>query len=89
MKKKLQNLSLQTHVKIHTFTLILGAIVAAIGCKISEFGNVHPVVTIGFLIIVLSFVWRILFIKCPHCGSGMYGVRSIGRYCPDCGKKLF
>ena len=89
MKEKLRSLELKTHVKIHTFTLIIGAVVAVIGAKISSFGSLHPVAWIGLLIIAASTLWRILFIKCPRCGSGLYGVHGLPKHCPDCGEKLF
>ncbi|MBQ7001010.1 MAG: hypothetical protein IJN67_08215 [Oscillospiraceae bacterium] len=88
MKKELQDLHLETHVKIHTLLLLGGLIVTGIGGKISEFGRLHVVAWIGILLIVLSMLWRFLFIKCPHCGSKLYSVRELPEYCPDCGEKL-
>ena len=88
MKKKLQNLYLKTHAKIHTFLLLAGLIVAGIGAKISEFGSLHPVAWVGILMVAAGMLWRFLFIKCPHCGSKLYNVRSLPEYCPDCGGKL-
>lgn len=88
MKQKLQDLHLETHVKIHTLLLLGGLIVTGIGGKISEFGRLHVVAWIGILLIALSMLWRFLFIKCPHCGSKLYSVRELPEYCPDCGEKL-
>lgn len=89
MKKKLSGLYLETHVKIHTILLVIGLVIAGIGAKISEFGSLHPVAWVGLGMTALGLLWRFLFIKCPHCGSGLYGVRSLPQYCPDCGEKLF
>ena len=88
MKKKLQRLSLQTHVKIYSYLEVIGAIIFVIGCRMSEIGNIHSVAKIGFLIIILGVSWCIFFVRCPHCGSGLYLIRQIPNYCPDCGKKL-
>jgi len=88
MKQKLQDLHLETHVKIHTLLLLGGLIVTGIGGKISEFGRLHVAAWIGILLIALSMLWRFLFIKCPHCGSKLYSVRELPEYCPDCGEKL-
>lgn len=88
MREKLENLYLETHVKIHTVLLLGGLIVTSIGAKISEFGSLHPVAWIGIVLIALAMLWRFLFIKCPHCGSKLYSVRELPEYCPDCGEKL-
>lgn len=88
MKKKLQELYLETHAKIHTALLLGGLVVTAIGGKISEQGSLHPVAWIGIGLVAVSILWRILFIKCPHCGSGLYSARSLPEYCPDCGETL-
>jgi uncharacterized OB-fold protein len=42
----------------------------------------------GVAVFLSSFVYRIITIKCPHCGSGLYGCRVLPKYCPDCGKEL-
>ena len=89
MKKKLQAMYMSTHVNIHTFALVVGLVVTAIGGKISEFGSLHPVAWIGIGIIALSMLWRFVFIKCPNCGSRLYSVQSLPQHCPDCGEKLF
>ena len=88
MKKKLQDLHLETHVKIHTILLLGGLIVTGIGGKISEFGRLHILAWIGIALIAAAMLWRFLFIKCPHCGSKLYSVRELPEYCPDCGEKL-
>lgn len=88
MKKKLQELYLETHAKIHTILLFGGLIVTGIGAKISEFGSLHFLAWIGIALIAVSMLWRFLFIKCPHCGSGLYSAQSLPKYCPDCGEKL-
>lgn len=88
MKKKLQELYLETHAKIHTYLLLGGLVVTGIGTKISEQGSLHLLAWIGIVLVALSILWRILFIKCPHCGSGLYGSRAFPEYCPDCGEKL-
>ena len=88
IKKKLQSLALQTHVKIYSFIIVFGMLTLYVGCRLSETGNLHPIVWIGFLITMLGVSWCISFVKCPYCGSGLYYIRQIPNYCPDCGKKL-
>ena len=88
MKERLNSLYLSTHAKIHTILLVSGLVITAIGAKIREFGSLHPVAWIGLGVITLSMLWRFAFIKCPHCGSGLYGVSRLPQHCPDCGEKL-
>ena len=88
MKKELQSLDLKTHVKIHTLTLLLGWVLLVAGGMLGEFGNVHPLLWIGLLVIAVSVVWRLVFIKCPHCGNRLLGARSFPKHCPNCGEKL-
>ena len=57
MKEKLGKLELKTHVKIYSFIEIVGIIVFLIGAWRSEFGNVHPLVWIGILIVALGIFW--------------------------------
>ena len=88
MKEKLQMLELKTHVKVYSLLEIVGIIVFLIGTWQSEFGNVDSFVWIGILIVALGICWCFSFVKCPHCGSGLYYMRHIPKYCPNCGEKL-
>ena len=88
MKEKLENLYLETHVKIHTVLLLSGLVVTGIGAKISQFGRLHILAWIGIALIAAAMLWRFLFIKCPHCGSKLFSVQELPEYCPDCGEKL-
>ena len=88
MKEKLEKLELKTHVKIYSFIEIVGILIFLLGTWRSEFGNVHPLVWIGILIVALGIFWCFRFVKCPHCGSGLYYMRHIPKYCPECGEKL-
>ena len=80
--------TLQTHLLICRVSFWLGLVITIIGCQLSPQGSLHWVAWPGIAIILLSNLWRILFIKCPHCGSGMYNLNAFPEYCPDCGKKL-
>ena len=86
--KKLTDLSLKQHTAIHTLTLWLALADIALGCFSSEQGSLNFVVWFGIVILGISLLWRVWFVKCPHCGSGLYNTRELPDYCPDCGKKL-
>lgn len=85
---KLKNLSLRTHYKIHLGLLLSGLL---IGFVFSGIHIEHPVMTVGMVIgIVLmlsGLVWKFVFVRCPHCGSGMPR-GGLPNFCPCCGKKL-
>ena len=63
--KKLKNLSLTEHYAICIVSMILGAIIALISIQFTPEMNIGTM--IGFILIITSFVWRFLFVKCPHC----------------------
>ena len=86
--KQLKELDIHTHLLIHRAVFWLGIVLCVIGCQFSEQGSLHLVAWLGIAAVLLSNLWRILFIKCPHCGSGMYNTNSFPTHCPDCGKKL-
>lgn len=89
MWKNLKALGLKTHLCIHYLACFLGAVIMMTGCYISQSFILHPLVYLGIVILAFGLVWRILFIKCPHCSSGLYNWRSASSHCPDCGKELY
>lgn len=42
---------------------------------------------LGFGIMAAACIYRNKYFKCPHCDSKLH-IRSVPRYCPDCGGKL-
>ena len=88
MKKRFEDKNLKTHVEIHFTTVVIGAVLIVIGCQLGEFGSLSPLAWLGILTVALGILWRVLFVKCPHCGSRLYSARGIPEYCPDCGGKL-
>ena len=43
---------------------------------------------IGIVVFLASPVYRLLKIRCPHCGSRMLSCRVFPKCCPDCGAEL-
>ena len=82
-----RKLTLHDHVKIHTCLSLGGAAITVIGGCLSSFENHHPLLWIGVTTMVISVVYRLLTIKCPHCGSSLLYSRVL-EYCPNCGEKL-
>ena len=86
--KKLKNLPLSTHWKIHLVSMVAGLLIGLVSSQFSQSiaGTVGMVA--GFILILASFAWQILFVKCPHCGFHFHLKRPLSNHCPDCGEKL-
>ena len=88
MKEKIQSLPFKTKLNIHHLLCGIGAIITMLGCYISKPFSLHFVAWLGLAVIGAGLVFRILYIKCPHCGDGLYQTHARLDYCPACGKKL-
>ena len=85
MWNKLRALSFQARLYIHYLLCLAGSLLMMAS---GEFRNFYPLLITGGLILALGLVFRILLIKCPHCGDGLYQSHADLKYCPKCGKKL-
>ena len=88
MIEKIEALSFKAKLNIHYLLCGLGGIVTMLGCYISKPFTLHFVAWLGIALIAAGLVFRILYIKCPHCGDGLYQSHAKLNYCPNCGKKL-
>ena len=88
MHERFLSLPLKTKLNVHYIACALGAVITMLGCYISKPYTLHFAAWLGLALIAAGLVWRILYIKCPHCGSGLYGCRVLPKHCPDCGKEL-
>ena len=84
--KMIKNLPLTTHWIIHLISLMVGGVVGLISSQFSVDINIGMIV--GFILIIISLVWQIIFLKCPHCGHHFHLKRPITPHCPNCGKKI-
>ena len=85
MWNKLKNLPFRTRLNIHYLLCVIGALVMMAS---SQFRNFYPLLIAGGLILSLGLVFRILLVKCPHCGDGLYQDHADLKTCPKCGKTL-
>ena len=88
MKEKIEALSFKAKLNIHHLLCGIGGIVVMVGCYLSKPYTLHFVAWLGLTLIAGGLIWRILFIKCPHCGDGLYQSQAALKFCPNCGKKL-
>ena len=67
-------------------------ILAAIFTILSYFTEVkenpRPLLWVAGILLILSIVWRFVFIKCPDCGDTLANSKTIPDVCPNCGCDL-
>ena len=80
--------SVHGHVRIHTILFWAGVAIVVVGGILSKPLQPHWLLWVGVAVFLSSFVYRLLIIRCPHCGSSLLSCRVLPEYCPDCGKKL-
>lgn len=88
MNKKPKELNFKTRLNIHYCLMAVGSVITLLGCYFSQNYQLHPVAWLGIMVMAGGLLWRIAFIKCPHCGDGLYQAHANLKYCPNCGKKL-
>ena len=80
--------SIHDHARIHTILFWAGGAIVAISSIFSKPLQPHWLLWVGVAVFLSSPVYRLLKIRCPHCGSKLLGCRVIPKHCPDCGKEL-
>ena len=83
-----QPTSIHDHARIHTILFWLGVAIVVVGGICSAPLQPHWLMWVGGAVFLSSFVYRLLKIRCPYCGSSLISCRVLPEYCPDCGKKL-
>lgn len=81
-------LSIHDHVKIHTVLFWAGVAIIVVGGMFSIPLQPHWLIWVGIVVLLASFLYRLLKIKCPHCADKLLGCRVIPKHCPNCGKEL-
>lgn len=80
--------TIHDHLRIHMLLFWLGAAIIMVGNLFSEPLQPHWLIWIGIVVFLASPVYRLLKIRCPHCGSRMLSCRVFPKCCPDCGAEL-
>ena len=84
--ERLKKLPLRTHWIIHLLSIIVGGFIGLVSSQFNVYVNIGMIV--GFVLIIFSFVWQIIFLKCPHCGYRFHLRRPVSSHCPNCGEKI-
>ena len=88
MKQKLDSLSFRVRLYIHYGLCVAGSVLIMLGSQGSNPSLLHPVFVIGILTLISGLIFRVLYVKCPHCGDGQYLSHADLKNCCRCGKDL-
>lgn len=86
--KKLKALPLTTHWKIQLILFGVGLFIGLVCSQFSQYALGVVGMILGFGLILLSFAWQLVFVKCPRCGHGFHLRRPLSKHCPECGEKI-
>ena len=81
-------MSIRDHVRISTVLVLVGFAIFAIGGMCTKPLQPHWLLWVGLGIFLVALVYRLITVKCPHCGDMLLGCRVLPKYCPCCGKEL-
>lgn len=84
MLEKLKKLPIATHFRIQIGIMVAGIFIGAVS---SQFDFTIGTI-IGFVLMIGSFVWHGVFLRCPHCGHHFHFRQAIPKFCPNCGKQV-
>lgn len=84
MKKR----TVKQHTLVCTIIFLIGAGLILLGGILSEPLKPHIILWLGIIVFISSPIYRLIFVRCPHCGDSWLGVRTIPEYCPKCGKPI-
>lgn len=84
----MKKLTVKQHARIQTVFYLLAAAFAIASYLTEAKGSPRPLLWVAGAFIVASFVWRIVYVKCPNCGDSLSGSKTIPDTCPSCGFDL-
>ena len=84
--RQIKNLPLRKQWVIFLTLFVLGLVGVGLSTVFSADVSLGGILSL--MMMLLSLVWNIFFLKCPHCGYG-FGLRHpVTAYCPGCGEKI-
>lgn len=73
---------------IHKAFYVLAAFFAIASYLREVKGGPRPLLWLALAFVIISIVWRIIFVKCPGCGDSLSSTKTIPDICPCCGYDL-
>ena len=84
----MKKLTVKQLAQIQTVFYILAAVFAVVSYLTEAKGEPRPLLWVAGIFVIISFVWRLVFVKCPGCGDALTGSKKIPDICPCCGFDL-
>ena len=90
----MKSLRPKQHLLIANIITFIGAGFAAVEILLSDVmtgfrnQNVPILLIVAIAFFVLGVAYRLIMVKCPHCGSALTGSKKIPANCPACGSDL-
>lgn len=84
----MKKLTVKQHTQITQGLFGVGIVIALFGNTFSSFLKPHWLLWIGVAAFLSSFLYRLIFVRCPHCHDRWTGMSWLPEYCPNCGKKV-
>ena len=84
----MKNLTVKQHANVSGILMMTGMVIEVIGAYFSDPLHVHFILWMGVAVLGASMLYRVLFVRCPHCGDRFIGLRTFPEFCPQCGKKM-
>ena len=84
----MKKLTVKQHTQISMGLFGVGFVIALFYNIFSRLLSPHWVLWIGVAVFLSSFLYRLIFVRCPHCGDLWAGMSWLPEYCPNCGKKV-
>ena len=84
----MKKLTVKQLAQIQTVFYILAAVFAVVSYLTEAKGGPRPLLWVAGVLVVISFTWRLIFVKCPKCGDTLSGSKKIPDTCPVCGFDL-
>ena len=84
----MKKLTVKQHIFVCIIISLIGVVLILLGGILSESLKPHIILWLGIIVFICSIIYRLLFVRCPHCGDLWLGVHSMPEYCPKCGKPV-
>ena len=84
----MKKISPKVHVWIANLIMCAGGVITLVD-MFNHGGQARKwVIGVGILFIIAGFAYRMLTVRCPHCGNALTGKYTLPDTCPHCGFSL-
>ena len=84
MKKR----TVKQHSMISEAIALVAVVILLLGWLLGESVNPYIFYWLAIAAMVISIIYRAIYVRCPHCGDRWVGVRITPDFCPKCGRYI-